>query len=327
MHSPLLVSGLPRSLPPLPPSSAPPCIPCVKGRRRAAPHSSSIPPTIAPLQNFHMDLRERFRADLPVLCLHSDRGGEFSSDLLRDFCRGEGILQSFTLLAFPQQNRIAEHRIGLVKEVARTSMMHAAAPHFLWLFAVRYAAHQLNLWPRVSFPETLPTQRWTGKVGDTSVFRVWGSCAFVRDTSADKLSTCAIPYVFPCFPLTRMASSFTTPPRAVSSPLRASHLMSWFPFTVSSPTALPLPFPHRSSLLQVPLQKTPSPPQDPAPSSMSQVDPLCGPAPVEVAVGSGVARGAASGGEEPGVAESDSAGSGGAELWGEELGGAELAGV
>ncbi|CAI7749183.1 unnamed protein product [Closterium sp. NIES-53] len=237
MHSPLLVSGLTRSLPPLPPSSAPPCIPCVKGRRRAAPHSSSIPPTIAPLQNFHMDvwgparLREWFRADLPVLCLHSDRGGEFSSDLLRDFCRGEGILQSFTLLAFPQQNRIAEQRIGLVKEVARTSMMHAAAPHFLWLFAVRYAAHQLNLWPRVSFPETLPTQRWTGKVGDTSVFRVWGSY------------------------------------------------------------------------------------------------PLCGPAPVEVAVGSGVARGAASGGEEPGVAESDGAGCGGAELWGEELGGAEPAGV
>ncbi|CAI5464611.1 unnamed protein product [Closterium sp. Yama58-4] len=32
-------------------------------------------------------------------------------------------------------------------EVARTSMIHAAAPHFLWPFAVRYAAHQLNLWP------------------------------------------------------------------------------------------------------------------------------------------------------------------------------------
>ncbi|CAI7857547.1 unnamed protein product [Closterium sp. NIES-54] len=26
-------------------------------------------------------------------------------------------------------------------------MIHAAAPHFLWPFAVRYAAHQLNLWP------------------------------------------------------------------------------------------------------------------------------------------------------------------------------------
>ncbi|CAI7864528.1 unnamed protein product, partial [Closterium sp. NIES-54] len=34
-----------------------------------------------------------------VLRLHSDRGGEFSFDLLQDFCCGEGILQSFTLPA------------------------------------------------------------------------------------------------------------------------------------------------------------------------------------------------------------------------------------
>ncbi|CAI7893315.1 unnamed protein product [Closterium sp. NIES-53] len=123
-----------------------------------------------------LQLRERFSTDLPLLRLHSHRGGEFSSDLLRDFCRGEGILQSFTLLASPQQNGIAERRIGLVMEVARTSMIHAAAPHFLWPFAVWYAAHQLNLWPRVSLPETSPTLRWTGQV--------WGSRAIVRDTDS-----------------------------------------------------------------------------------------------------------------------------------------------
>ncbi|CAI7932752.1 unnamed protein product [Closterium sp. NIES-54] len=178
MHSHFLVSGLPRSLPPLPPSPAPPCLPCVEGWQRAAPHSSLFPLTTAPLQTLHMDvwgpahvsgqsreryfllvvddytryttvfplrskgevvdvlipwirtvrlqLRERFGQDLPVLCLHSDRG---------------------------------------VMEVACTSMIHAAAPHFLWPFAFRYDAHQLNLWPRVSLPETLPTLRWTGKVG------------------------------------------------------------------------------------------------------------------------------------------------------------------
>ncbi|CAI7771406.1 unnamed protein product [Closterium sp. NIES-54] len=247
MHSRLLVSGLPRSLPPLPPSSAPPCLPCIEGRQRTAPHSSSFPPTTAPLQTLHMDvwgtsrisgqdheryfllvvddytryttvfplrskgeapdvlipwirtvrlqLRERFRHDLPVLRRHSDRGGEFSSDLLRDFCRGEGILQMFTLPACPQQNGIAEHRIRLVMEVACTSMIHAAAPHFLWPFAVRYAAHQLNLWPRLSLPETSPTLRWTGRVGDASGVRVGGSRAFVRNTSADKLSARAIPCV------------------------------------------------------------------------------------------------------------------------------------
>ncbi|CAI7793677.1 unnamed protein product [Closterium sp. NIES-54] len=226
MHSRLLISGLPRSVPPLPPSPASPCLPCVEGQQRAAPHSS-FPPMTAPLQTLHMDVWGLARVtgqdrecyfllvvddytryttvfsfptkgevpdDLPVLRLHSDRGGEFSSDLLRDFCRGEGILLSFTLPASPQQNGIAERRIGLVMEVARTSMIHAAAPHFLWPFAVWYTAHQLNLWPRVSLPETSPTLRWTGKVGDASMFRFWGSRAFVRDTSVNKLSTRTIPY-------------------------------------------------------------------------------------------------------------------------------------
>ncbi|CAI7859919.1 unnamed protein product [Closterium sp. NIES-53] len=215
MASRVLVSGLPRSLPPLPPGPAPTFVPCVEGRQRAAPHSSEFPPTEAPLQTLHMDvwgparvrgqgheryfllvvddysryttvfplrskgevtevlidwiraarlrLRESFGSDFPVLRLHSDRGGEFSSALLGAFYRAQGIRQTFTLPASPQQNGIAERRIGMVMDVARTSMIHAAAPHFLWPFAVQYAAHQLNLQPRVSLPETSPTLLWTGK--------------------------------------------------------------------------------------------------------------------------------------------------------------------
>ncbi|CAI7894771.1 unnamed protein product [Closterium sp. NIES-53] len=145
-------------------------------------------------------LRDRFRRDFPVLHLHSDRGGEFSSDLLAEFCQDEGIRQSFTLPASPQQNGIAERRIGLIMEVARTSMIHATAPRFLWPFAVRYAAHQLNLWPRVSLPETSPTLRWTGQVGDASVFRVWGALSLIRDTTASKLSPRTLRCVFLGFP-------------------------------------------------------------------------------------------------------------------------------
>ncbi|CAI7865365.1 unnamed protein product [Closterium sp. NIES-53] len=54
---------------------------------------------------------------------------------LPSFSTNLGILHSFTLPASPQQNGVAERRIGLVMEVARTSMINAAAPHFLWLFA------------------------------------------------------------------------------------------------------------------------------------------------------------------------------------------------
>ncbi|CAI7748200.1 unnamed protein product [Closterium sp. NIES-54] len=289
MHS-LLVSGLPRSLPPLPPLPALPCLPCVEGWQRAAPHSSSFPPTTAPLQTLHMDvwgpacvsgqsrecyfllvvddytwyttvfplrsksqvvdvllpwirtvrlqLHERFGQDLLVLRLHSDRG---------------------------------------VMEIACTSMIHAVAPHFLWPFVVWYAAHQLNLWPRVTLPETSPTLRWMGEVNNASVF---------RDVMFDEL-----------VPFYRLFSYRSAPPP-----------------------------PPPLFLAPGPPQVDPLPPQGPAPSGVSQVDPLPGPALVQVAIDSGAARGAASGGAEPGGVESEGAETGGSEPGGVETGDAEPGG-
>ncbi|CAI7788704.1 unnamed protein product [Closterium sp. NIES-54] len=334
MHRRVLVSGLPRVLPPPPPSPAPPCLPCVEGRQRAAPHSSSFPPTEAPLQTLHMDvwglarvrgqgreryfllvvddytryttvfplrtkgevpdvlipwirasrlqLREQFGTEFLVLRLHSDRGGEFSSDLLAAFYAEHGIHQTFTLPTSPQQNGVAERRIGLVMEVARTSMIHAAAPHFLWPFAVRYAAHQLNLWPCVSLPETSPTLLWTGKVGDASRF---------RDVTFDE----SVPF-YRLFPY---RTAPLPPPPLFLAP--------------GAPQVDPLPAP------------------GPAPSGVSQVDPPPLTAPVEVTGDSGPAeggpaRGAASGGAEPGREESRGAEPGGTEPGGAAPGGAEAFG-
>ncbi|CAI7849129.1 unnamed protein product [Closterium sp. NIES-53] len=351
MASRTLVSGLPRSLPPLPPGPAPTCVPCVEGRQRAAPHSSTFPPTEAPLQILHMDvwgparvrgqgheryfllvvddysryttvfplrskgevpvvliawirnarfhLSESFGLDLPILRLHSDRGGEFCSDLLRAFCRADGIRQTFTLPAFPQQNGIAERRIGMVMDVARTSMIHAAAPHFLWPFAVQYAAHQINLQPRVSLPETTPTLRWTGKVGDVSVFRVWGSRAFVRDTSADKLSSRAVPCVFLGFPPDAPGWLFYHP--------TSRRFLSSQDVTFDESVCYFRLFPYRTaSLLPPPLFLAPDPAE-----------------PVEVAVDSGAARGAEPAGAWTGGAESGVSVSEGAKRGGAASGGAD----
>ncbi|CAI5973544.1 unnamed protein product [Closterium sp. NIES-65] len=51
-----LVLGLPRVLPSLPPSLAPPCGPCVEGRLRATPHSSSLRPATKPFETLHLDV-------------------------------------------------------------------------------------------------------------------------------------------------------------------------------------------------------------------------------------------------------------------------------
>ncbi|CAI7804927.1 unnamed protein product [Closterium sp. NIES-54] len=181
--------------------------------------------------------------------------GEFSSDLLRDFCRGEGITQSFTLPDSPQQNGIAECRIGLVMEVARTSMIHAAAPHFLWPFAFYHPTSRC----------VLPSQ----------------------DVTFDK----SVPFY---------------------------HL---FPYRSAPPPPPPL------FLAPGPPAVDTLPPQGPAPSGVSQVDPLFGTVPVQVAVVSGAAPRAASGGAELGGAGSEGAGSGGAEPDGVEPRGAESEGA
>ncbi|CAI7891346.1 unnamed protein product [Closterium sp. NIES-54] len=135
MSSRRLFLGLPRVLPSLPPSLAPSCSPCVAGRLRATPHSSSLRPATELFETLHLD------------------------------------------------------------------------PYAVW-----YAAHQLNLWPCVSRPEVSPTSLWTGSPGVASRFRVWGCLALVRDTSADKISPCAVPCVFPHFPEDSSDYTFCHPP-------------------------------------------------------------------------------------------------------------------
>ncbi|CAI7740441.1 unnamed protein product, partial [Closterium sp. NIES-53] len=326
MASRVLVSGLPRSLPPLPPGPAPTCVPCVEGRQRAAPHSSEFPPTEAPLQNLHMDVWGPARV------------------------RGQGHERYFLLVVddysryttvFPLHSKgdVTERRIGMVMDVARTSMIHAAAPHFLWPFAVQYAAHQLNLQPRVSLPETSPTLRWTGKVGDASAFRVLGSRAFVRDLSADKLSPRAVPCVFLGFPPDAPGWQFYHPTSRLvlsSQDITFDESVPYyrlFPYRIA-----PLP-PPPLFLAPGPPPVDPLPPQGRAPSGVSQVDAV---KLVEVAVDSGAARGAEPvgagsggakyggaepGGTDPGGAEPGGAESGGAEPGGAEPGGAESARV
>ncbi|CAI7753538.1 unnamed protein product, partial [Closterium sp. NIES-53] len=386
MASRVLVSGLPRSLPPLPPGPGPTYVPCVEGRQRAAPHSSQFPPTEAPLQTLHMDvwgparvrgqgheryfllvvddysryttvfplrskgdvtevlidwiraarlqLRRSSGSDFPVLRLHSDRGGEFSSGLLRAYCCARGIRQTFTLPVSPQQNGISERRIGMVMDVARTSMMHDAAPHLLWPFAVRYAAHQINLQLRVSMPETSPALLWTGKVGDASAFHVWGSRAFVRDLSADKLSPRAAPCVFLGFPPDAPGWQFYHPTsRSVLSSQDITFDES-VPYYRLFPYRTPSLPPPSLFLVPGPPPVDPLPPQGPASSGVSQVDAV---EPVEVAGDSGAAegaepggaepRGTTTGGAEPGGAEPGGAESGGATPGGAEPGGAEPGGA
>ncbi|CAI7897159.1 unnamed protein product, partial [Closterium sp. NIES-53] len=155
---------------------------------------------------------------------------------------------------------------------------------------------QLNLWPRVSLPETSSTLRWTGEVGDATVFQVWGSRAFVRDTSADKLSPRAIPCVFLGFVPDMPGWQFYHP--TLHRVLRSQDV------TFDESVPFYCLFPYRS---------TPPPPS----LLFLAPDPLPGRAPVQGAeTGGAEPGGVVTGGAEPG-----GVGTGGAEPEGVERGG------
>ncbi|CAI7780144.1 unnamed protein product [Closterium sp. NIES-53] len=170
---------------------------------------------------------------------------------------------------------------------------------------------------------------FAGKVGDASAFRVWGSRAFVRDLSADKLSPRATPCVFLGFPPDVPGWQFYHP---TSHRVLSSHDVTFdesvpyyrlFPYRTA-----PLP-PPPLFLAPGPPPVDPLPPQGPVPSGVSHVDAV---EPVEVAVDSGAApgtepTGAGSGGTESGGAETGGAEPGGAEPGGAEIGGVEPGGA
>ncbi|CAI7834460.1 unnamed protein product [Closterium sp. NIES-53] len=302
MHSRLLVSGLSRSLPPLPPSPAPPCLPCVEGRQRAAPHSSSFPPTTAPLQTLHMDVWGPARVS------------------------GQGRKRYFLLVVEDYTWYTTVFRKGEVSAVL-----------IPWIRTVR-----LHL--RERFGQDLPVLRlhsdrgaphWLSHGGHSylhdpcncSPFSVTvcgpGSCAFVRDTSADKLSARTIPCIFLGFVPDAPDWQFYHPTSRRVLPSQDITFDESVPFYRLFPYRSTPPPPPPLFLAPSSPPVDPLPPQGPAPSGVSQVDPLYGTAPVQVAVVSGAAPGAASegaasggavsGGAEPGGARSEGAGSGGAE--------------
>ncbi|CAI7880320.1 unnamed protein product [Closterium sp. NIES-54] len=183
-----------------------------------------------------------------------------------------------------------------------------------------------------SSPESTPcscrplsheTLLWTHLLGHPSLPRLR---AFVHDTSADKLSSRAVPCVFLGFPSAAPGWQLYNP---TSRRVLSSQDVT-FDESVSYYRLFSLPH-CLSPLFLAPGTPPvdPLPPHGPAPSGVSHVDPAEA---VEVAVDSGAGRGAepvgaGTEGAERGVAESKGAEPGGAEPGGAESGSAETGGA
>ena len=125
---------------------------------------------------------------------HSDNGGEFMSDTLKQYFASQGITHTTTTANTPAHNGIAERTNGILFGMARAMMHQCQAPAWMWGEAVMTAAYIRNRSPLKKLDGKSPFEMLHGTVPDTSKLRVFGCDAFVVPplTSQGKLDARAV---------------------------------------------------------------------------------------------------------------------------------------
>jgi hypothetical protein len=110
-------------------------------------------------------LEAEFGSNRVVAQTLTDGGSYFKSQQVRDFCLQRGIYQIFSPPYTPSLNGVAERHIRTIVEMARTMLIHASAPTYLYGEAVKYAAFILNRCLRRYSDGTrsTPMERWSGR--------------------------------------------------------------------------------------------------------------------------------------------------------------------
>nr|GEX73973.1 hypothetical protein [Tanacetum cinerariifolium] len=81
---------------------------------------------------------------LQVQRVRTDNGTEFKNKTLAKFFDEVGISQQFSVARTPQQNGVVERRDRTLVEVARTMLLFANLPSFLWAEAIAIACFTQN---------------------------------------------------------------------------------------------------------------------------------------------------------------------------------------
>nr|GEZ58694.1 hypothetical protein [Tanacetum cinerariifolium] len=84
------------------------------------------------------------RLNVPVRRIRTDNGTEFVNQTLRDYYEEVGISHETSVARSPQQNGVVERRNRTLIEAARTMLIYAQAPLFLWAEAVATACFTQN---------------------------------------------------------------------------------------------------------------------------------------------------------------------------------------
>nr|GFC68464.1 hypothetical protein [Tanacetum cinerariifolium] len=84
------------------------------------------------------------RLNVPIRRIRTDNRTEFVNPTLRDYYEEVGISYELSVARSPQQNEVVERRNHTLIEAARTMLIYAQAPLFLWAEAVATACFTQN---------------------------------------------------------------------------------------------------------------------------------------------------------------------------------------
>ncbi|GJS43346.1 retrovirus-related pol polyprotein from transposon TNT 1-94 [Tanacetum coccineum] len=84
------------------------------------------------------------RLKVPVRRIRTDNGTEFVNQTLREYYEKVGISHETSVSRSPQQNGVVERQNHTLIEAARTMLIYAKAPLFLWAEAVATACYTQN---------------------------------------------------------------------------------------------------------------------------------------------------------------------------------------
>lgn len=104
---------------------------------------------------------------------HSDGGGEFESNVLKNFLRENGTVKTTTTADHPQHNGVVERMNRSLQELTTAALSHCGASQVLWGDAIVHAARVLNFVPTVKRLQS-PHYLLYGTEPNSKAIRVFG---------------------------------------------------------------------------------------------------------------------------------------------------------
>ncbi|KAK9055092.1 hypothetical protein SSX86_026172 [Deinandra increscens subsp. villosa] len=152
------------------------------------------------LIDFHKMVENQF--EKRIKRIRCDNGGEFTSTLMTDFYKKQGILLETTCPHTPQQNGVVERKHRHLLETARALRFEANIPKKFWGECILTATYIINRLPSKTLQNKTPFEMLFNRKPDYDHMRVFGCLAYFRnnETRGDKFEVRGRPGVFLGYP-------------------------------------------------------------------------------------------------------------------------------